>query len=100
MRIVFAGTPEVALPSLEALSKSHHELAAVLTRPEAPIGRSRKPVPSPVARWAGEHGVEVLAPPTPSEPAFLERLRAIAPECCPVVAYGALLRPEALGVPP
>ncbi|GAA2578810.1 methionyl-tRNA formyltransferase [Actinomadura fulvescens] len=99
MRLVFAGTPETAVPSLEALLGSGHEVAAVVTRPDAPSGRGRRLVASPVARRAEEAGVEVLKPAKASDPAFLDRLRAIAPDCCPVVAYGALLRPAALEIP-
>jgi methionyl-tRNA formyltransferase len=99
MRIVFAGTPETALPSLRALAESRHDVAAVLTRPDAAAGRGRHLRPSPVAAFAREHGIEVLAPPTPSDREFLDRLRDIAPQCCPIVAYGALLRREALDIP-
>jgi len=99
MRIVFAGTPEVALPTLEALHASDHELAAVLTRPDARTGRGRKVSRSPVAAWADEHGVEVLTPAKPREPEFLERLRELDADIVPVVAYGALVPPAALEIP-
>ena len=99
MRILFAGTPETALPSLRALVESRHDVAAVLTRPDAAAGRGRHLRPSPVATFAREHGIEVLAPPSPSDREFLDRLRDIAPQCCPIVAYGALLRREALDIP-
>ncbi len=99
MRLVFAGTPEVALPSLRALLASDHDVVAVLTRPDAPSGRGRRLHPSPVKELALEHGLEVLTPTRPSEPGFLDRLRALAPDLCPVVAYGALLPETALAVP-
>jgi methionyl-tRNA formyltransferase len=99
MRIVFAGTPETALPTLRALLDSRHEVAAVVTRPDAAAGRGRQLRPSPVASFAAEQGLEVLAPATPSDPDFLDRLRTIAPDCGPIVAYGALLRREALDIP-
>jgi methionyl-tRNA formyltransferase len=99
MRIVFAGTPEVALPTLEALHGSDHEVAAVLTRPDARTGRGRKVSRSPVAAWADEHGVEVLSPAKPREPEFLERLRELDADIVPVVAYGALVPPTALAIP-
>ena len=99
MRVVLAGTPAVALPSLEALLSSSHEVVAVLTRPDAPAGRGRRESRAPVAVRAEQAGVEVLSPASPSQPAFLERLGELAPDCCPVVAYGALLRQEALDVP-
>lgn len=100
MRIVFAGTPDTALPTLQALVDSRHEVAAVVTRPDAAAGRGRRLRPSPVSAFATERGIEVLTPATPSDPEFLERLRTIAPDCCPIVAYGALLRREALDIPP
>lgn len=96
---MFAGTPETALPSLEALIASRHHVAAVVTRPPARRGRGRSLHPSPVAERAAEHGIEVLAPERATDPAFLDRLRTIDPACCPIVAYGALLRREALDVP-
>ena len=100
MRLIFAGTPEPAVPSLRALLDSpRHEVVAVLTRPDAPAGRGRRLVRSPVGAVADEAGVPVLTPPRPSDPEFLAALRGQAPDCCPVVAYGALLRREALDVP-
>ncbi|AQS70606.1 methionyl-tRNA formyltransferase [Streptomyces pactum] len=100
MKLVFAGTPEVAVPALDALIASgRHEVAAVVTRPDAPAGRGRRLVASPVAERAEEAGIEVLRPAKPRDPDFLERLREIAPDCCPVVAYGALLPRVALDVP-
>ncbi|TDD54223.1 methionyl-tRNA formyltransferase [Nonomuraea terrae] len=100
MRLVFAGTPETALPSLRTLIDSpRHEVVAVVTRPDAQSGRGRKVHPSPVAALAEEAGIEVLRPPKAGDPAFLDRLRALEPDCCPVVAYGALLPQSALDVP-
>lgn len=100
MKLVFAGTPEVAVPALDALLASgRHEVAAVVTRPDAPAGRGRRLVASPVADRAEEAGIEVLKPAKPKDPEFLERLREIGPECCPVVAYGALLPRVALDIP-
>lgn len=99
MRLVFAGTPEVALPSLTALLASRHEVVAVVTRPDAPSGRGRSLQASPVAQLAAEHGIEILRPDRPRDPAFLERLAEIGPDCCPVVAYGALVPRPALDIP-
>ncbi len=100
MRVVVAGTPAVALPALDALAASRHEVVAVLTRPDAPAGRGRRTERSPVAHWAEEHRLPVLAPARPRGPQFLAELRELAPDCVPVVAYGALVPPEALEVPP
>ncbi|TWJ30007.1 methionyl-tRNA formyltransferase [Micromonospora sagamiensis] len=99
VRLVFAGTPAVAVPALEAVAASGHELVAVVTRPDAPAGRGRGLSRSPVGAWADAHGVEVLTPARPREPEFLDRLRALAPDCVPVVAYGALVPPAALEIP-
>ncbi|HEX4791235.1 MAG TPA: methionyl-tRNA formyltransferase [Actinospica sp.] len=101
MRVLFAGTPHPAVPSLEALLRSpRHEVVAVLTRPDAPTGRGRRMEPSPIRRLAEEHGVEVLTPRRPRDPEFLERLAELAPDACPVVAYGGLIPRAALDVPP
>lgn len=99
MRLVLAGTPAPAVPALQALLASRHEVAAVVTRPDAAAGRGRRPAPSPVRLAAADGGIEVLTPHRVRDPDFLDRLRAIAPDCCPVVAYGALVPPEALAVP-
>jgi len=100
MKLVFAGTPEVAVPALDALLASdRHEVVAVVTRPDATAGRGRKLLASPVAQRAEEAGIEVLKPGRPREEDFLARLREIAPDCCPVVAYGALLPKVALDIP-
>jgi methionyl-tRNA formyltransferase len=99
MRLVFAGTPATAVPSLDALLKSGHEVAAVVTRPDAPAGRGLHVAPSPVAVRAESAGLEVLKPARPGDPGFLARLRRIAPGCCPVTAYGALIPQEALDIP-
>jgi methionyl-tRNA formyltransferase len=99
MRLVFAGTPAPAVPSLDTLLKSGHEVAAVVTRPDAPAGRGLRVAPSPVARRAESAGLEVLKPARPGDPGFLARLRQIAPDCCPVTAYGALIPQQALDIP-
>lgn len=99
MRVVFAGTPEVAVPALEAIAASRHELVGVVTRPDAPSGRGRRLVASPVAQRAEELGVPVLKPDHPRDPEFQAALRELAPDACPVVAYGALLPQSALDIP-
>jgi methionyl-tRNA formyltransferase len=99
MRLVFAGTPAVAVPALDAIAASRHELLAVLSRPDAPAGRGRHLLRSPTAAWADEHGVEVLTPRRPRDEDFLDRLRVLGPDCVPVVAYGALVPPVALQIP-
>ena len=99
MRVVFAGTPQTAVPSLEELLRSKHEVVAVLTRPDAPAGRGRQVGPSPVAQCAADAGIEMLKPASPREPGFQDRLREIAPDCCPVTAYGALIPRAALDIP-
>ncbi|WP_099022188.1 methionyl-tRNA formyltransferase [Mycolicibacterium palauense] len=100
MRLVFAGTPEPALPALRRLIASpRHEVVAVLTRPDAAAGRRGRPTPSPVARLAEEHGIPALKPARPNSPEFLAELREMGPQCCPVVAFGALLGEPLLAVP-
>jgi methionyl-tRNA formyltransferase len=99
VRLVFAGTPQTAIPSLDALAESAHDVLAVVTRPDAPVGRGRKLTPSPVRARALDLGIDVLTPRKVSEPEFLDTLRALAPDCCAVVAYGALLPESALAIP-
>jgi methionyl-tRNA formyltransferase len=101
MRIVFAGTPAPALPSLRRLIDSpRHDVIAVLTRPDAAAGRRGKPAPSPVAQLAFEAGIPVLRRARPNSTEFVAELAELAPDCAAVVAYGALLSPQLLSVPP
>ena len=100
MRLLFAGTPEPAVPALQALLDSpRHEVVGVLTRPDAPAGRGRSLVRSPIGQLADAHGVPVFTPARPREPEFLDALVELAPDCAPVVAYGALVPRAALDVP-
>ncbi|PPI96501.1 methionyl-tRNA formyltransferase [Nocardia nova] len=100
MRLVFAGTPEPAVPSLRRLIESErHEVVAVVTRPDAVAGRGRKVTRSPIGRLADEYGIPVLTPRKPSEPEFVAALTDLSPDCCPVVAYGALLPQGVLDIP-
>jgi methionyl-tRNA formyltransferase len=99
MRLVFAGTPAAAVPCLDALLGSRHEVAAVVTRPDAPAGRGLRLGLSPVAQRAADAGVELLKPARPRDPEFVARLREIAPDCCPVTAYGALIPQPVLDIP-
>ena len=100
MRLVFAGTPDAAIPSLRALIASpHHDVVGVITRPDAPAGRGRTLQPSPVRVLAQEHGIPVLTPARVDEPDFVAELTELDPQCCPVVAYGALLREPVLSLP-
>ena len=100
MRIIFAGTPDPAVPSLRRLlDSSRHEVVAVLTRPDAASGRRGTPTPSPVAQVAIDAGVPVLRPQHPNSDEFVAELIAMAPDCCAVVAYGALLGRDLLAVP-
>lgn len=101
MRLVFAGTPAPALPSLRRLIESpDHDVVAVLTRPDAPAGRRGRLTPSPVAELALEAGLPLLRPSKPNSAEFVAELAALQPDCCAVVAFGALLRDGLLAVPP
>jgi len=100
VRLLFAGTPEAAVPSLTALlGHPVHEVVGVLTRPDARAGRGRTLQPSPVAEVARESGVEVYTPERPNDEAFLALAHELAIDCCAVVAYGNLLREPALSIP-
>jgi methionyl-tRNA formyltransferase len=100
LRIVFAGTPAAAVPSLAALLDSSHQVAAVITRPAARRGRGRTVSPCPVAELAEKVGIPVLTPESPRDPHFQAELKELAPEAAAVVAYGALLPPPVLAIPP
>ncbi|MDP1878266.1 MAG: methionyl-tRNA formyltransferase, partial [Actinomycetota bacterium] len=99
MKCVFAGTPDAAVVSLQALMDSAHEVTAVITRPDAPAGRGKAVVASPVATLARAAGIEVLQPASTRDPSLHERLAHLAPDCAPVVAYGGLIPPALLDLP-
>src|SRR3954470_24503815 len=98
MRLVFAGTPAAAVPSLDALAAGPHEIVAVITRPDAPVGRKRVLTPSPVAVRAEELGIPVLRA-ARADDALTEQVAALAADLGVVVAYGALLREPLLSTP-
>jgi len=100
MRVLFWGTPEFGLPSLDALRVAGHEVVGVVTNPDRPSGRGRKVVPSPVKRWALDAGVPVLQPERPRGDVFLAEVRALAPDLSVVAAYGQILREDVLSLPP
>ncbi len=101
MRIVFFGTPEFAVPSLQALLRERYTVVGVVTQPDRPQGRSRSTlVPPPVKQEAERAGIPVLQPIRPLGDVFLACLRHLAPDLGVVVAYGHILRPTVLSVPP
>lgn len=99
MRLVFAGTPEVAVPSLRRLLESSHQVVGVLTRPDARAGRGRRMLPSPVRVVAEEAGVPVFTPASLRDDEIAGVLAELSPDCCPVVAYGTLVPPGLLTLP-
>lgn len=99
LRLVFAGTPEFAVPALQAALASGHEVAAVYTQPDRPAGRGRQLAPSPVKRLALAHGIEVRQPETLRDADAQAALRALAPDLMIVVAYGLLLPQAVLDIP-
>lgn len=100
MKILFAGTPEFAVPSLEALCDSPHEVIALLSRPDKPRGRSRKPVWPETKKIATERGVPVFQPQDLKTPEFEETLKALSPDMIAVAAYGRILPATVLDAPP
>lgn len=94
MRVIFAGTPEVALPSLHAIVKAGHEVVAVLTRPDAPAGRGKKLTASPVAALAQTLGLPIIKPQR-ADAALVDQVTELAADAAAVVAFGVLL-PQAL----
>lgn len=99
MRVVFFGSPPFAIASLERLLKSPFKPVAVVTQPDKPKGRGRELEPSIVAKMAKAAGVELLQPQSASEPAFLDRLRALKLDVAVVVSYGQILKDELLAIP-
>jgi methionyl-tRNA formyltransferase len=99
MRLIFMGTPEFALPSLNALHHSEHTLLAVVTQPDRPKGRGGHLAPPPAKLMAERFGLSVLQPTKMKDPAFLESLRALKPDLIVVVAFGRILPPEVLDLP-
>ena len=98
MRVLFAGTPAVAVPSLDALVKAGFNVVAVLTRPDAPVGRKRVLTPSPVAQRAAELGIDVIRAARVDSEA-IAAVSAVQPDVAAIVAYGGLVPPAALGIP-
>ena len=99
MRIVFAGTPAFAVPSLEALLASGHSLVAVYTQPDRPAGRGRRLQPSPVKRLALVHRIPVIQPDTLRDPRAIENFARLRPDLLVVAAYGLILPREILEIP-
>lgn len=99
MRIVFAGTPEFAVPTLEAIAASDHRVAAVYTQPDRPAGRGRHTLAPPVKRRALELELPVRQPATLGDPEVRRALAGLQPDLLVVVAYGLILPPEVLAVP-
>lgn len=98
MRVLFAGTPAVAVPSLDALVEAGFDVVAVLTRPDAPVGRKRVLTPSPVAARAAELGIEVIRA-ARLDAGATARIADVNPDVAAIVAYGGLVPPAALAVP-
>lgn len=99
MRVLFAGTPEAAVPSLDAIVAAGHEVVGVLTRPDAPQGRGRTLHPSPVGARASELGIPTLTPRSLRDADALDAIGALEPDVCPIVAYGNLVPAEILAIP-
>jgi methionyl-tRNA formyltransferase len=98
MKLLFFGSPDFAVPALRALHAAGHDIALVVTRPDRPRGRTRKPLPTPVKEAARELGLDVFQPQRSSAPESVQRLRAVRAELGVVVAYGEILSPEVLSV--
>ena len=99
MRVIFAGTPDFAIPALEKLIESRHDVVAVMTQPDRPRGRGRKVSPSPVKEKALEHDIPVLQPEKLKKPPFADELEKYKPDVMVVAAYGKILPPEILELP-
>lgn len=98
MKIVFMGTPEFAVPSLEALHNSGHKISLVITQKDKPKGRGKKLLPTPVKEKALELGLEVYQPDSVNSQESIERLKEINPDCIVVVAFGQILKKDVLNI--
>jgi methionyl-tRNA formyltransferase len=101
-RILFMGTPQFAVPILDAINATadQFEVVAVVTQPDAPAGRGRAMAPSPVKQYALDHSLPVLQPETLKPPEVVAQLREFAPDAIVVAAFGQILRRDVLGLPP
>ena len=100
MRVAFMGTPEFAVPCLRALYDAGYEIVGVVSQPDRPKGRGYHLEPTPVAALARALGLPLFQPAKVNDPAFIEELRALAPEIIVVVAFGQILRKALLDIPP
>jgi len=100
LRIVFFGTSDFAVPSLNALITAGHQVLAVVTQPDKPQGRGQQAAPSPVKRAAERHGLPVLQPRRVRTEAFLEKMRALAPDVLALAAFGQIIPQALLDLPP
>lgn len=98
-RIIFMGTPDFAVPALDALHRSGHRVVHVVTQPDRPRGRGRKPTPPPVKAAALKMGLPVVQPESTRAPEFLRAVRTLAPDLLVVVAFGQILKPALLEIP-
>lgn len=99
LRVIFMGTPDFAVPCLEALIQDKHDIIAVITQPDRPKGRGNKLCPSPVKQLASDHKLTLLQPGKVKDPAFIQQIQALSPDVIVVVAYGQLLSKAMLDLP-
>ena len=97
--IIFMGTPDFALPSLEALIEHDHHVQAVVTQPDRPRGRSGTPAPPPVKQVAKRFGIEVFQPERASDESFCNLMDAFSPDLLVVIAFGQVLTAQLLNIP-
>jgi len=100
MRLAFFGTPDYAVPVLDAMLGSGHHVVGVYTQPDRPSGRGRRMAAAPVKRYAEERGIPVFQPSSPGRSGTVEVLEALAPDAIVVAAYGRILPLSVLGIPP
>ena len=98
-KLIFMGTPQFAVPTLQALIEKGHEILAVVTQPDRPKGRGRKHVPSPVKELAAARQIKVLQPQNVSDDHFCDQMREMEPDMAIVVAFGQILKKNLLTIP-
>ncbi|MGI5851316.1 MAG: methionyl-tRNA formyltransferase [Clostridiales bacterium] len=100
MRIIFMGTPDFSVPSLETIAAEGYELIGVVTQPDRPRGRGKRLLPSPVKKWAIEKGIDIYQPVKARDEEFITQIKRLAPDLIVTAAYGQILPKNILDIPP
>src|SRR5690554_5046175 len=98
--IIYMGTPEFSVPTLETIAAEGYELIGVVTQPDRPRGRGKRLLPSPVKKWAIEKGIDIYQPVKARDEEFITQIKRLAPDLIVTAAYGQILPKNILDIPP